>query len=142
MKKSTPKSANTVNETKIVCPQCGAEFAIPEHEHLSIGIAIGKDSGLGIVCPAVVGQSSEPIAKPKSQMKAEAKLAALKDAGVDVANLFAMKGTTGEEMIVRLQNGAISPVDEADPIFNASKTRGTVPNRRLFRRWITLRYFT
>ena len=91
MKKLTPKSVNPVNETKIVCPQCGAEFAIPEHEHISIGIAIGKDSGLGTICPTVVGQSPEPISKPKSQMKAEAKLAALKDAGVDVSNLFAMR---------------------------------------------------
>lgn len=141
MKKLTPKSANHMNETKIVCPQCGAEFAIPEHEHISIGIAIGKDSGLRTIHPAVVGQSPVPTNKTNAQMKVEAKLEALKQAGVDVSNLFAMKGTSGQEMIVRLQNGAINPVEDDDPIFSAIFRRGTVPNRRLFRRWVMSQVF-
>lgn len=130
-----------MNETKIVCPQCGAEFAIPEHEHISIGIAIGKDSGLGTISPEVVGQSSVSSHKSHSQMKAEAKLEALKKAGVDVSNLFAMKGASGEEMIGRLQNGVINPVNEDDFIFNAIRNNGTVPNRRLFRRWVMSQVF-
>lgn len=36
-------------ETKVVCPKCGAEMKIQENESLTIGISIGKDSGLGTV---------------------------------------------------------------------------------------------
>ena len=38
------------NETKVMCPVCGTEFAIGEHEHrVKNAISIGKDSGLGEV---------------------------------------------------------------------------------------------
>ena len=37
------------NETQVVCPKCGAEFAIAEKTHVTIGIAIGKDAGLGTI---------------------------------------------------------------------------------------------
>lgn len=145
----------TNKETKVVCPNCGAEFAIPEHEHLSVGIAIGKDSGLGVIHPEVVGQhTSAPItnnnnnsnntnttSKTAKEMKATEKLEALRAAGVNVANLFSMKGVTGEETIARLDNGQLTIVPDNDPIFAAIMGGGTIPNRKLFRRWVMAQVF-
>ena len=37
------------NKTKVVCPQCGAEFAIPETTGIGIGVVIGADSNLGTI---------------------------------------------------------------------------------------------
>lgn len=137
---------NATPETKVVCPVCGTEFAIPEHEHISIGIAIAKDSGLGTVYPTVAGagQPSETSTnKPQTpaQMKAEAKIEALRKAGVNVDNLFSMKGATGQETIARLENGQLTIVPDDDPIYASIINRGTVPNRRLFRRWVMAQVF-
>lgn len=137
------------NETKVVCPNCGAEFAIPEREHVAIGIAIGKDSGLGVVFPSIASISSAtetvsqktPTNQTPAQMKAEAKIEALRKAGVNVDNLFSMKGAAGQETIARLENGKLTIVPDDDPIFAAIIKRGTVPNRRLFRRWVMAQMF-
>ena len=137
---------NVTPETKVVCPNCGAEFAIPEREHVAIGIAIGKDSGLGVVFPSIASLSSatETVSNnppTPAQMKAEAKIEALRKAGVNVDNLFSMKGATGQETIARLENGNLTIVPYDDPIFASIIKRGTVPNRRLFRRWVMTQMF-
>lgn len=138
---------NVNPETKVACPVCGTEFAIPEHEHISIGIAIAKDSGLGTVYPSVA-DAAAPLESTNTtnnqtpaQMKAEAKIEALRKAGINVDNLFSMKGATGQETIARLENGNLTIVPDDDPIFAAIIGRGTVPNRRLFRRWVMSQVF-
>lgn len=137
---------NVTPETKVLCPVCGTEFAIPENEHISVGIAIAKDSGLGTVYPTVasVAAATETIShknQTPAQMKAEAKIEALRKAGVNVSNLFSMKGATGQETIARLENGTLTVVPDDDPIFAAIIKHGTVPNRRLFRRWVMAQMF-
>lgn len=135
-------------ETKVVCPQCGAEFAIPEHEHMAFGTVIGKDSNLGVIHPTVVGQTSPSTSTNKSnnnskskEMKASEKLAALAAAGINVSNLFSMAGVNGEEIIARMENGSLTVVPENDPIFSNIAKWGTVPNNRLFRRWVMAQVF-
>ena len=121
------------NETKVVCPNCGAEIAIPEHEHFAAGMCIGKDSGMGtIILPAA--ETNNKLNKMKKT--ASEKIAALKAAGVNVDNLFAMNGANGGDAVVRLENGVIQPVADDDPIFKAIMEYGAIPERRLFRRWI------
>lgn len=148
-------------KTKVVCPQCGAEFAIPETTHVALGVVLGADSNLGTIYPGVVGQNFtrsqredvrcadtnctsrqpiNPIPTPK-QMKASEKLAALAAAGVNVSNLFSMAGVTGEEILARVENGQLIVIPEDDPIFNAIMRYGTVPNNRLFRRWVMAQVF-
>lgn len=131
---------NVKNETKVVCPKCGAEFAIPEREHITIGIAIGKDSNLGTISPEVV-EKQKPVSKALSQMKADAKIEALRKAGVNVDNLFSMKGANGGENVARLENGNLSVVSDDDPIYKSIIENGTVPNPRLFRRWVMAQVF-
>ena len=137
-----------MSKTKVVCPQCGAEFAIPGTTHLSVGIAIGADSNLGVIHPPVVGQITPTRREDRfsnnltpKQMKAEAKIEALRKAGINVNNLFSMKGADGTETIARLDNGNLTIVPDNDPIFTAIMNGGTVNNPRLFRRWVMAQVF-
>lgn len=142
-----------MSKTKIVCPQCGAEFAIPATTHVALGVVLGADSNLGTIHPEVVGQSSDfrcadthcnarhPITSTPRNIKAEAKIEALRAAGVNVENLFSMKGANGQETIARLVNGNLEIVKDDDPIFAAILNGGTVPNSQLFRRWVMAQVF-
>lgn len=147
-----------MSNTKVVCPKCGAEFEIPEHEHITVGIAIGRDSNLGTIHPKVVGQdkpadtsgnaasSSAPSAgaapaAPKTGNKSTDRLAALKAAGVDTAGIFAMRSADGNGFLARMNGDVLSIIEENDPIFNAIKEGNTIPERRLFRRWVMAQVF-
>lgn len=139
MAKKTTKTVNNNavnnNETRFVCPKCGAEFAIPEHTQVGLGIMPGKDSGLGTIeLPLAEGQ--------KKPSKAQQRIAALQKAGVNTSNLVAIElgGTLGET-IGRIVDGVISVVKDDDPIFKGIIAQGTVPNRRLFRRFVMAQMF-
>lgn len=134
MKKNNSESQNATvkTTTSVVCPVCGAEFAIEEHEHKVLGMAIGKDSGLGKVELPLAG---------KMPCKADARLEALKKAGVDTSNLFAMRGASGDGMLARMENGVLSVIDDNDPIFAKIAKGGTIPDRHLFRRWVMSQMF-
>lgn len=129
-----------MKQTKFVCPNCGAEFEIAEHQYVTTGMVIGKDSGLGIVSPKVVGQCDIKHETPKMS-NAEKTIAALKNAGVDTSNYFALTGAGENEMVARLDNGKISVVPDDDPVFALIKSTGTIPNRNLFRRWVMSQVF-
>lgn len=120
------------NQTKVVCPKCGTEFAIPETTTVAVGVIIGSDSNLGTIYPEV--------AQPK-QDKAAAKIEALKRAGVNVENLFSIRGTDGENVMGRMENGEFAIVPDNDPIYEAIKKNGVIPDRRLFRRWVMAQVF-
>lgn len=123
------------NVTKVVCPKCGAEMVIPEHEHLVAGMVIGKDSGLGTVYLQTEEDNNNNSNSNKMKNKAMERINALKSAGVDVSNLFAMQGAAGGEVIGKMENGVISVVDDDDPIFQMIN-KGYVPNHKLFRRFV------
>lgn len=130
-----------MSKTKIVCPQCGAEFAIPATSYIATGVILGADSNLGVIHPKVVGQAKPQEQIISKRMNAEEKLEALRNAGVDVDNLFSMKGVNGEETIARLENGSLSVVPDDDPIFAKIFNDGTIPNSQLFRRWVMAQVF-
>lgn len=122
-KSSATKSAN---ETKVVCPVCGSEFKIGEHEHtVENAVAIGKDSGLGtIVLP--VSKRGEALAA----------------AGIDASKYFSIKLPTGGEQMMKMgDDGRAVPVSADDPVIQAILSSGTVPNRSLFRRWVMSQVF-
>lgn len=115
-------------ETKVICPKCGAEIAISEHEHVTVGLAVGRDSNLGTVALPLANNER------KGRMTANEKLEKLKAAGVDISSLFAMKGN--DTNLFKLSDGELEVVGDDDPIFQQIVREGTVPNRRLFRRWV------
>lgn len=114
------------NETKVMCPVCGTEFAIGEHEHkVKNGIAIGKDSGLGEVYL--------PVSKRGEALKA---------AGIDTSKYFSISLPTGGEQLMKMSDeGVPVAVTADDPIMAAIVKQGTVPNRNLFRRWVMSQVF-
>ena len=113
------------NETKVMCPVCGTEFAIGEHEHkVKNGIAIGKDSGLGEVFL--------PVSKRGDALRA---------AGIDTSKYFSISLPTGGEQLMKMTDGKAVPVTDDDPIMAAIVKQGTVPNRSLFRRWVMSQVF-
>lgn len=129
-----------MKETKVVCPKCGSEIAIPGHESFVAGIAIGKDSGLGTVALPLASENDSNL-KNKTVMKASKKIQAMKAAGIDVTNLFAVTNAEGVETIARIENGSTTFLTDDDPIIIAIIKGGTVPNRRLFRRWVMAQVF-
>lgn len=117
---------NMSNETKVMCPVCGTEFAIGEHEHrVKNAISIGKDSGLGEVYL--------PVSKRGDALKA---------AGVDTTKYFSINLPTGGSQLMKMTDGGVPvAVTDDDPIMAAIRTQGTVPNRSLFRRWVMSQVF-
>ena len=55
------------NETKVLCPECGAELAIADKTITTVATVIGKDAGIGVVYAEVVGKEVKPAKKlPKT----------------------------------------------------------------------------
>lgn len=117
------------NETTLVCPKCGTEFAIAEKTHVTIGISLGKDSNLGTIHPQVAKESKLPS-------KADERIAALKAHGVDVSGFFSIKGSDGGEYVGKMEDGKMSILADNDPIYKYILDEGDVYNWKLARRWV------
>lgn len=124
-------------ETKVLCSQCGAEFAIAGNEFTAVATIIGEDSNLGTIYPEVVSQK----VPAKSSKTAQERIDALRNAGADVSNLFAMQGANGGDYVASNKDGRLAILDDNDPIFDQIIAQGTIPNRRLFRRWVMAQMF-
>ena len=137
--KKTTVNKNTVkNETKVMCPVCGTEFAIGEHEHqVKNATVIGADSGLGEVYL--------PVSKRGEALKA---------AGIDTSKYFSIQIPGGGEQWMQKADDSKTavPVSDpnilgilnnivGDPIAEQIIKGGTVPNRNLFRRWVMSQVF-
>lgn len=128
-----------MSKTKVVCPNCGAEFAIPEKSYVTTGMVIGADSNLGTISPMLAGQSTT---KPDIKaMGADAKIEALRKAGVNVDNLFSLKNVTGKDILGRMENGSLVTVSDDDPIFKVIMDGGTIESPQLYRRWVMAQMF-
>ncbi len=114
--------ANT-NETNVICPNCGARVAIPSHEHLVSGVCIAKDSGPGNV-----------------YLQLEDRRSQLEERGIDTTNYFSIKSPTGNDVLMKWENGVPRKADDDDPVVVAIR-KAYVPNRRLFRRWVMAQMF-
>lgn len=123
--------------TKVLCTECGTELTTAKNGFTAIVTVIGKEPGLDIDYSTVTTQQKQVI----SSKTANERIEALRNAGIDVSNLFAMQGANGGEFIVSNKNGGLAILDEHDPIFNYITTQGTVPNRRLFRRFVMAQMF-
>jgi len=126
------------NETKVVCPKCGAQFAIADKTHVATGVVIGKDAGLGTIHPEVVGQDKPADKLPN---KATDRIEALRAAGVDVSGFFAMTGANGGESVAALKEGKLTILADDDPIYDAILKGGDVYNPKLARRWVMAQMF-
>jgi hypothetical protein len=73
--------------------------------------------------------------------KSMQRIEALRNAGVDVSNLFAMQGAEGGDYVAKVNNGVFEILDDTNPIFEMINKQGAVPNRSLFRRWVMAQMF-
>lgn len=110
-------------ETKVTCPACGTELAIAGKK---ITIADNYETQV------------KQVQLPKT---AQERIEILRNAGVDVSCLFAMQGANGGEYVASNKDGKLAILDDNDPIFGYILTQGTVPNRRLFRRFVMAQMF-
>lgn len=119
-------------KTTVVCPNCGAHFAIAEHQHVEIGIVIGKDSGLGRVELPLENK------QPKKKTKAQLRIDAMRAAGMDVRRFFCMKDGKGEETVVAEQHddGSCSIIEATDPIVQKIVDAGSLHNAHLFKQHV------
>lgn len=127
-----------MNETRVVCPKCGAQFAIAEKIHVATGVVIGKDAGLGTIHPQVVGQDKP---EPKLPSKAADRIEALRAAGVDVSGFFAMTGANGGDFVGKNEGGKLTILSDDDPIYDYILDKGEVYNSKLARRWVMSQMF-
>lgn len=134
------KKKKETKETKVLCPRCGTEFAIADREYTTVATVVGKNSNLCVVYPAVAKQDVS-TKSPKIPAKAQDRIEALRSAGVDVSCLFAMRGANGGECVASNKDGKLVVLDDNDPLFDHIISQGTVPNRRLFRRWVMAQMF-
>lgn len=79
-------------------------------------------------------QNTQQHVMPK---RAQERLDALKAAGIDTSNLFAV----GEQMVVRMKDGVPTQVMDDDPIYQSLFNGPTVPDHKLFRRWVLAQTF-
>lgn len=132
MKKLTPKQQSIMSEIKFNCPACGTELTVSaNHTH---NCATQPSS-------VQIDELHVHIPGATHDNRAQAKIEALRAAGVNVSNLFSMQGADGSDILVRRKGGFFQPVPDDDPIFTAIITGKTVPNRRLFRRWVMAQMF-
>lgn len=124
-------------EKQITCPACGTEFATPTNELSAVAIVVGMGSGMGNTCSCAVVQE-ETVKLPKT---AQERIEALRAAGADVSHLFALQGANGGDYIASNKGGIPVILDDHDPIFSYIINQGTVPNRRLFRRYVMAQMF-
>lgn len=118
-------SIESVNETRVFCPNCGAEVQIPKHEHAVSGMCIGSDSGLGNVY-LKLKERKEQLAKR----------------GIDASKYFSIKAPNGSDVLMKMDDsGVVVQVNDDDPVVVAIRMSGSVPNRRLFRRWVMAQMF-
>ena len=131
------------NKTKVVCPKCGAWFAIADKTHVATGVVIGKDAGLGTIHPEVVGQDKPASEQPASKLpsKASERIEALRAAGVDVSSFFSMTGANGGESVAALKDGKLTILSDDDPIYDVILQGGEVYNWKLARRWVMSQMF-
>lgn len=120
-----------MKKVSVKCPKCGTEIEV-------------KAANVNVVMPVQCVPTAIAVEIPVPANKlneAEAKIEALRNAGVNVANLFSIRGTDGSYEVGRLTDGQFAVVPDDDPIFTAIRASQTIPDRRLFRRWVMAQVF-
>lgn len=100
------------------CPKCGATLEINE-----------------------VANNSHACKNKSVAKSADARIAAMKKAGIDTSKYFSVLNGNGEGVLMRWENGIPTAVSEDDPVLVSIIEKGSVPNRDLFRRWIMSQMF-
>lgn len=112
------------------CPECGAHLKV-EITEVNVTLFDQKKGGATTETSEQLGESAQ-----SKKNAAELKIEALKAAGINTSNLFAIQNTNGQFQVGCKQNGHCVILEDDNPVFSAILKNGTIPDRRLFRRWI------
>lgn len=118
MKKQNPLPETS---TQVSCPNCGTK--------LTINISTSQP---------INPSTSQPPTLPS---RATDRIEALRSAGIDVSSFFAMTGSNGGEYVATQREGKLTIISDDDPIYQVILQQGTVPNGKLFRRWVMAQMF-
>lgn len=113
------------------CPECGAHLKV---EITGVNVTLFDQKKNGAPTTEISKEKEEP--KQVKKNAAELKIEALRAAGINTSNLFAIQNTNGQFQVGCNESGQCVILDDNNPIFNAILKNGTIPDRRLFRRWI------
>ena len=118
-------------ETKVLCPGCGTEFLHRGQGICRHGHRYRQEFGLGTVYPVVAAI----IPRRTSQRGAGAYRGTPRcRCGRELPVRHA--GSRGRRVYRLQQRRKLTILDDNDPIFGSIMAQGTVPNNRLFRRWV------
>lgn len=106
---------------KTNCPNCGAEIeitvnAVKEKKNRTIKFGNGE------------------------KVNAEKRIEALKAAGINTEDFFTITNSKGEGVLMKW-DGGIPVAVQSDEVIEAIREKGVIPERRLFRRWVTGQMF-
>ncbi|MCM1296154.1 MAG: ubiquitin carboxyl-hydrolase [Muribaculaceae bacterium] len=105
------KNETMMTSSTVICPKCGAEITVTNNQE-----------------------------RKHKKMTADEKIEALRKAGIKVDNLFSVnKG--GVDGVLICENGGLRLLQDDDPILKNIMDDGTVPNGKLFRRWVMSQMF-
>lgn len=119
-------------QNTVICPKCGTPIQTSKGINYDVSISVNVDAKTDKTITNSINHKA---------MKAQEKIEALRKAGVNVDNLFSMRGADGQETIARLDNGNLSIVPDNDPIFQSIVNGGYIPSPKLFRRWVMAQVF-
>lgn len=77
----------------------------------------------------------------KGKTKVDERIEAMQNAGIDTSKFFSVTNPSGEDVLITWKDGIPTAVADDDPILVAIMSKGTIPNRNLFRRWVMSQMF-
>lgn len=128
--------------SRLICPNCGSEVALPEHSTMGFGITLSKEGNSTHYLNLEKVNNNNVNEKEKNTMKtATQRLEELKNRGIDTTGYFAMNDST----LIKMVDGRPEMVSlEDEPVSDIAKQiidDGDVFNRVLDGRWIMAQMF-
>lgn len=139
--------------SKLICPRCGGEVVLPEHEHLTMGMALAQNTDnntyyLNMSNTTEYGKSNVETKENKTMGKITERLATLNNNGIDTSKYFAMTAPNGQEMLMKWDGTTPVFANESElDSFNVDEieteiyANGYVKNTKLHRRWVMAQMF-
>ncbi|MBQ0160343.1 MAG: hypothetical protein KBT28_06935 [Bacteroidales bacterium] len=130
-----------MKKTIVMCPNCGTQFAIAQHEYTTVATVIGEDSNLGVIKLTPKDEQTPIDDEPVNVPRSTSKLEEMKRLGMPVDNFFSVSNPdVGIDFIARKRDDGSAESFTSEQIEQLIqqyiRENGHIRNSRLFRRWI------
>lgn len=124
---------------KLICPNCGSEFELPDESHLACGMTLAKSGGnTTYEMPLAVAHNNNTKESNNMMNKRDSRMAQMTAAGITNGNFFSVMSDDGREMRFEFRDGvptfagyAIDETEDDDYIYDP----------KIGRRWIMAQTF-